>query len=157
MYHQPIGFSATIASEPRSSASTAIRIGPAAFASRPATRSYSDLQAAVLDIEKTNINDVFQLDHAARLYQLLYPVASFQRRRSDDPMQDAVDEYRRQVRQAVFDRLSVGYLVSDQFESDPGWPQAAGDPARRELGHPAQSVGAATCVRGSDGDRHRRE
>ncbi len=30
---------------------------------------YGDLQAAVRGIEKTNINDVFQLDHAARLYR----------------------------------------------------------------------------------------
>jgi hypothetical protein len=84
---------------------------------------YSDLRAAVLGIEKTNINDVFQLEHAARLYQVLYPIASFQRRTSNDAMQEAVDEYRRQIRQAVFDRISVGYLVSNQFESDPAWPQ----------------------------------
>ncbi len=86
---------------------------------------YGDLRAAVLGIEKTNITDVFQLDHAARLYEPLYPVASFQRRRSDDVMQDAVDDYRRQIRQAVFDRMSVGYLVSYRFESDPGWPMSA--------------------------------
>jgi hypothetical protein len=85
---------------------------------------YSDLRAAVLGIEKTNITDVFQLDHAAQLYQLLYPVASFQRRRLEDPMREAVDDYRRQIRQGVFDRMSVGYLVSNRFEPDPGWPTA---------------------------------
>jgi hypothetical protein len=85
--------------------------------------SYSDLRAAVLGIEKTNINDVFQLEHAARLYQVLYPVASFQRRRLNDAMQEAVNDYKRQIRQAIFDRMSVGYLVSNQYESDPGWPQ----------------------------------
>ena len=40
-------------------------------------------------------------------------------------MQEVVDDYRRQVRQAVFDRLSVGYLVSNRFEPDPGWPLVA--------------------------------
>ncbi len=40
-------------------------------------------------------------------------------------MQTAVDDYNREVRQAVFDRLSVSYLVSDRFEADPGWPVVA--------------------------------
>ena len=56
---------------------------------------YGDLQAAVRGVEKTNITDVFQLGHAARLYEILYPVASFQRRWRDDPMQTAVDDYNR--------------------------------------------------------------
>ena len=86
---------------------------------------YSDLQAASLGIEKTNINDVFQLDHAARLYEVLYPVASRPRRRWDDSMSEAIDDYRRQLRQAVFDRMSVAYLVSDRIEADPGWQVAA--------------------------------
>lgn len=89
---------------------------------------YSDLRATFLGIEKTNINDVFQLDNASRLFRLLYPVAGFRRRRLESPMQQVVDQYRREIRQAVFDRLSVGYLVSDRIESDPGWPLAAGSP-----------------------------
>jgi hypothetical protein len=87
-------------------------------------RFYSDLQAASIDVEKTNINDVFQLAHASRLYTELYPVASRRRRFVDDPMHEAVENHRRQIRQAVFDRFSVGYLVSDRYESDPGWPVA---------------------------------
>jgi hypothetical protein len=86
---------------------------------------YGDLHAAVLGIEKTNITDVFQLGHAARLYETLYPVASFQRRRREDLMQSPVDDFNKEVRQAVFDRLSVRYLVSNRFEADPGWPIAA--------------------------------
>jgi hypothetical protein len=86
---------------------------------------YGDLPAAVLGIEKTNITDVFQLGHAARLYETLYAVASFQRRWRDDPMQTAIDDYRKELRQAVFDRLSVGYLISNRFEDDPGWPVVA--------------------------------
>jgi len=86
---------------------------------------FGDLPAAARGIEKTNINDVFQLDHAARLYETLYTVASRPRRRRDGPMDDAVDDYHRQVRQAVFDRMSVSFLVSDRVECDPGWPVAA--------------------------------
>jgi len=85
---------------------------------------FGDLPAACLGIEKTNINDAFQLGHAARLYETLYPAASRPRRRRHQPMNDAVDDYRRQVRQAVFDRMSVSFLVSDRVESDPGWPVA---------------------------------
>ena len=86
---------------------------------------YSDLQAAVLGIEKTNINDVFQLDHAARLYQtpLSCRVVSAPATGRARCKRSSID-YRRQIRQAVFDRMSVGYLVSDRFESDPGWPLA---------------------------------
>ena len=95
------------------------------FASRHATHSTAIFPAAVLGIEKTNINDVFQLDHAARLYELLYPVASFQRRRRMTRCRRPSRTYSRQVRQAVFDRLSVGYLVSNRFEADPGGPCCA--------------------------------
>ena len=37
----------------------------------------------------------------------------------------AVDEYRRQVRQGIFDRMAVTALVSDRVEDDPHWPVAA--------------------------------
>jgi hypothetical protein len=37
----------------------------------------------------------------------------------------AVEDYRRQVRQGVFDRMSVSALVSDRIESDPPWPVLA--------------------------------
>ena len=40
-------------------------------------------------------------------------------------MHEAVEEHRRRIRQAIFDRFSVAYLVSDRYESDPGWPVAA--------------------------------
>ncbi|MFI5459454.1 MAG: hypothetical protein ACHRXM_28855 [Isosphaerales bacterium] len=86
---------------------------------------FGDLPAAARGIEKTNVNDVFQLDHAARLYETLYTVASRPRRRRDGSMDNAVDDYLRQVRQTVFDRMSVSFLVSDRVESDPGWPVAA--------------------------------
>jgi phage shock protein PspC (stress-responsive transcriptional regulator) len=86
---------------------------------------YGDLRAASHEIQKTNVNDVFQIDHAAKLYELLYPVAAHRRRKHDDAMNEAVEDFNREVRQAVFDRMSVSHVVSDRFESEPGWPVTA--------------------------------
>jgi hypothetical protein len=86
---------------------------------------YGDLQAAVHGIQKTNVNDIFQIDHAARLYELLYPVAARRRQKRDDLMNEAVEDFDRRIRQSVFDRMSVSHVVSDRFETDPGWPVAA--------------------------------
>ena len=86
---------------------------------------YGDLPAASHGIQKTNVNDVFQIDHAARMYELLYPVAAHHRRKRNDLMDEAVEDFKRQVRQSVFDRMSVSHVVSDRFESDPGWPVSA--------------------------------
>jgi hypothetical protein len=102
------------ASHDRSSA------GPIRVRARDAV--FVDLQAARYGIEKTNINDVFQLRHAAALYETLYPVAARTCSCPETPMSDAVQDYRRRVRQGVFDRLAVSHLVSDRFEPDPPWP-----------------------------------
>ena len=83
---------------------------------------FLDLQAVRYGIEKTNVNDFFQLQHAAALYETLYPVATRAQESVDRPMSQAVEEYRRQVRQGVFDRMGVSSLVSDRVESDPPWP-----------------------------------
>ena len=40
----------------------------------------------------------------------------------ETPMSLAVEDYRRHVRQAVFDRMGVSLLVSDRTEPDPPWP-----------------------------------
>ncbi len=97
-------------------------LGPLRIKARDAF--YGDLPAIASGIEKTNINDIFQISHSACLYKLLYPVGAFQRRRLNDAMQDAVDQHRREIRKAIFDRVGVTYLVSDRFENDPGWPLA---------------------------------
>ena len=86
---------------------------------------YSDLSAVCHGFEKANVNDVFQIDHAARLYELLYPVASRRRLKREDLMNEAVDDFDRQVRQSIFDRMGVAHLASDRVEPDPGWPVAA--------------------------------
>ncbi len=41
------------------------------------------------------------------------------------PANEPVEEFNRRVRQAVFDRMSVQYLVSDRVETDPPWPVVA--------------------------------
>jgi hypothetical protein len=87
---------------------------------------FGDLPAICLGIEKTNINDVFQLDHSALLYESLYPVASRPRPyRLLMPANEPFEDYERRVRQAVFDRMSVSYLISDRVEPDPPWPVMA--------------------------------
>ena len=66
---------------------------------------------------------MFQLDHSALLYESLYPVASRPRPyRRLMAANEPVEEFNRRVRQAVFDRMSVQFLVSDRVESDPPWP-----------------------------------
>jgi hypothetical protein len=87
---------------------------------------FGDLPALCLGFEKTNINDVFQLDHSAALYESLYAVASRPRPyRLLMPANQPFEEYERRVRQAVFDRLSVSYLISDRVEPEPPWPVMA--------------------------------
>lgn len=83
---------------------------------------FLDLQAVRYGIEKTNINDVFQLQHAASLYETLYPIATRTQPPIETPMSLAVEDYRRQVRQGVFERMGVSALVSDRIEPDPPWP-----------------------------------
>jgi hypothetical protein len=81
-----------------------------------------DLPAAVHGIEKTNVDDAFQLDHAAVLYETLYPVASRVRPMSERLLSPSAKEAWRRIRRAVLDRMSVTHIVSDRFEPDPGWP-----------------------------------
>ena len=86
---------------------------------------YGDLPACLHGIEKTNVDDAFQLDRAAALYETLYPVASRVRPMAERLMTRQAKESWRRIRQAVFDRMSVAFVVSDREESDPPWPVAA--------------------------------
>jgi hypothetical protein len=86
---------------------------------------FLDLQAVRYGIEKTNINDAFQLAHAAALYETLYPVARRMPPLPKTPLSQAVDDHRQRIRQGVFDRMAVTYLVSDRVEADPPWPVVA--------------------------------
>jgi hypothetical protein len=87
---------------------------------------YTDIHALANGLEKTNVNDGFQIQHAADLYQTLYPL--LYRLTPPDPgeaMSAAVAEFHRAVQQAVLDRLSVAFLVSDHIEPEPSWPLVA--------------------------------
>ncbi|MFO0888564.1 MAG: hypothetical protein U0790_05380 [Isosphaeraceae bacterium] len=86
---------------------------------------YQDLQAARHGIEKTNVNDLFQLGHPALLYESLYAVADELPSRPANELPPSELEKRQQIRQGVFDRMAVSYLVSDRREDDPPWPVAA--------------------------------
>ena len=86
---------------------------------------FGDLPAVVHGIEKTNVDDAFQIDHAAVLYETLYPVASRVRPMAERLLSPSAKDAWRRIRQAVFDRMSVTHIVSDRVESDPGWPVAA--------------------------------
>jgi hypothetical protein len=89
-------------------------IGPVRVASVGV--SLSDLDASLQGLEKTNVNDGFQLQLAADLYENLYsildplPAPRF----SGQPMDTVVAEFRLGIARSVLDRLSVRYLVSDR-------------------------------------------
>lgn len=87
---------------------------------------YHDLRAASNGFEKININDSFQLQCSADLYQVLYPLLypppPLDR---NVPMAEAAANYRRAVQQAVLDRMSIAFLVSDHVEAEPSWPLVA--------------------------------
>lgn len=90
---------------------------------------YTDLQAVRDGVQKTNIYDSFQLQHAADLYEPLYLL--FEPRRPFDPelpMDAAVDLYRGAIRQAVLDRMGVALLITDRPEFRTDLPRAESAP-----------------------------
>jgi hypothetical protein len=90
------------------------RSGPARVAS--VGMLLPDLAAAQAGLEKTNVNDSFQIAHAAAYYEALYPFLEPVRRRTgvERPMDRAVERREAEVARAVFDTMSVGRLVSDR-------------------------------------------
>ncbi len=120
----PIGSSAPTRSAPRWPRLG--REGPTPARIRAHDILYDDLRAQANGFEKVNINDSFQIQHAADLYEPLYRLLYvFPPPDPDDPMAGAVAEFRREVRQAILDRLGVAFLVSDHVEPDPAWPLMA--------------------------------
>jgi hypothetical protein len=92
---------------------------------------YGDLQAGRLGLSKTNVNDSFQLRHAADLYETLYHVFTPERDDRGAPMDRAVAAYRQEIRQAVLDRMGVGLLVADRVVPGSSWePVASGSAGR---------------------------
>ncbi len=110
---------------------TIARLSGASDRPRPAVRIkardafYGDLPATRSGIEKTNIGDTFQIDHASILYETLYPIASHVRPMSERRLSPEARAAWRRIRRAVLDRMGVAFLVSDRVEADPPWPVAA--------------------------------
>ena len=75
----------------------------------------SDLTAVQLDLSKTDINDSFQIQHAADLYERLYDLSRPRPLDPRQPLDGPVADRVRQTQQAVFDRLGVAVatLASD--------------------------------------------
>ena len=80
---------------------------------------YGDARAFAIGLEKTNLNDSFQIGFAADLYERLYPMFGeptpprFPRRFRPDLQAD------------ILDRMNVRFLVSDRDDSRFGWPVVA--------------------------------
>jgi hypothetical protein len=96
------------------------RLAPAGpFRIRARDAFYTDLRAVAHGLEKTNLNDSFQVQHAADLYETLYPLFD-----PPHPFFPATPA-RRAIRQGVLDRMGVALLVSDRPERLDRWPVAA--------------------------------
>ncbi len=81
---------------------------------------YNDLRAVHAGLEKTNLNDYFQLAHAADMYETLYPL--FESR----PLNERSRTRKaRAIREDVLDRMNVAFLVTDRREPGADWPIAA--------------------------------
>ena len=83
---------------------------------------YDDLRAGAHGFRKTNINDSFQIRHAAMIYEPLYRIFRSDPVLQDRPLDLAVTQYRRAIRQTNLDEMGVQYLVADRNLSNPEWP-----------------------------------
>jgi hypothetical protein len=103
------------------------RLGlPGAYRIRARDAFYGDLRAVRHGLDKTNINDFFQIRHAADLYEQLYrlfepsaPVDPLGRRRSLGRLPS------RRIVQAVLDRMGVALLITDRPMPEAPWPVVA--------------------------------
>ena len=103
---------------------------------------FDDAHAFQAGLIKTNCYDAFQLQHAADLYETLYPM--FENRPFLDkvgPMSEAIATYRRRVRQAVLDRMAVAYIIATK--SDNSWPMLASGRWKRQT---YAVMSNATCL-----------
>ena len=79
------------------------------FRVRAVDALFPDLQAVVLAVEKTNVEDWFQIQHAADLYETLYPM--FDRPRPVEWFNPLNSWVLAQMRQGALDRLNVSRLL----------------------------------------------
>ncbi len=86
---------------------------------------YDDLRAGQAGLLKTNVNDSFQLQRPADLYETLYDLFDARNAVGQAPMDQIVADYLREIRQAVLDRMSVAFLVGGQAGFESSWPTFA--------------------------------
>jgi hypothetical protein len=88
-----------------------------------------DLTAVVSGLEKSNVNDSFQVERAAALYEKLYPSLepAHRRARTERPMDLAVERREADLGRVVLDLMSIGHLVSDRDASALGLVCVSGD------------------------------
>lgn len=87
---------------------------------------YDDLRTGRHGFTKANINDSFQIQHAADLYHLLYRLFDPDRSDRGAPMDAAVARFEHEVRQSVLDRMGISLLVADRLDPTfTNWPVLA--------------------------------
>jgi hypothetical protein len=77
---------------------------------------YGDARAFAIGLEKTNLNDSFQIGFAADLYERLYPMFGVPTP-SRFPLR-----FRPDLQADLLDRMNVRFLISDRDDDRFGWP-----------------------------------
>ena len=86
---------------------------------------FDDLRAGQAGLSKTNVNDSFQVEHAADLYRPLYHLFDADRFNHGDSMDEAAAAHHRDNRQVILDRMAVSFLVEDRLNLAAPWPRIA--------------------------------
>jgi hypothetical protein len=117
------GVASAVRSDPESAE------GPRRVAAVPVL--FPDLTAMRAGVEKTNVNDGFQIQHAADLYEQLYPYLgeTVCERRVEGPMDDVVAQFKAGLARGVLDLLGVGYVVADRPHPQLGLEEVGAHPA----------------------------
>jgi hypothetical protein len=87
---------------------------------------YDDLRAGQAGFSKTDVNDSFQIQHAADLYQTLYRRPAEGRARAGRSSPLDVGRLSRH-RQAVLDRMGVSLQVLDHLDPEASWWSLVGE------------------------------
>ena len=99
--------------------------GPGPPRIRAVDALYDDLRAGQIGASKANVNDLFQVQHAADLYQSLYRLFDDDLATRGGPMDEAAAARRLATRRAVLDRMAISHLVADHLDPASPWPLVA--------------------------------
>jgi hypothetical protein len=84
---------------------------------------YPDLPAFSRGLEKVNMNDSFQIQHAARLYQKLYPIN--EPIPPDELRDPGLARKNQAVRLAILNLMNVAFVAAERSDETLGWPVVA--------------------------------